>query len=461
MMLYTTKRKPLDTAEPAAPAPVGTLASKSEAHLRQDAETILRAAVAAVEPSRLVTEALRRSAAAIPPTGTVHVAGFGIAAAAMARGARSFLGSRLADGILVVPAGEEPDAPPGFDAFGGGIPIPDPGGVAGARAIRQMVRELSDHDTLLALVSGGGSSLLTVPPDGLPLEEIQTLIRLLIEAGAPESDIERVHRHIDLVKGGRLAVEAAPARVVTLLISDVVGDAPELVAAGPLAPERSRASDAVAALKQYGVWRDVPLAVRGYLDRARCRELPDPPGAADPCFERVTTLTAGNGHTAARAACEAAERLGYESQVLTEALTGDARKAGEFLAATAVSLGQGRGAGRTPLCVVSAGTIRPAGKGPSRSGPNQELALAAAPGLASLSSVLVASMDTGGSDARGAAAGAIATGSTARRAAETGQGCLEALETGEAGRFFEALDDLILSGPTGTGVGDIQLLLLC
>ena len=460
MTIYSALRKLIDSPEPAPASRAPSRGAKSEADLRGDAETILRAAIDAVEPSRLVADALRLNGAAVPPRGRVRIAGFGVAAAAMARGAHSVLGDRVTDGVLLVPAGDESVAPSRFDTFGGGISIPDQGGVAGARAIRQMARELSEDDTLLALVSGGGGSLLTVPPDGLSLEDVQDLIRLLLGADAPESDIERVHRQVDLVKAGRLAGEAAPSNVVALLLSDVVGDAPDLVASGPFAPDRSRATDAVAALKRHGVWNETPPAVRGYLDRACSGESPQPPGAGDPCFQRVTHLVVGNGRTAARAACEVAERLGYEAQLLTDALTGEARKAGEFLAATGRSLGRARGEGDPPLCVVTAGATRATPSGSMRNGPNQELVLGAAAEIEDLSPVLVASMDTRGSDAHGGAAGAIATGSTARRAREAGAYCREAFERREAGRLFEALDDRIVSGPTGTDVGDIQLLLL-
>lgn len=462
MTHYAEPRNRKDSSKP-APEPdprAGERGARSEADLRRDAEAILRAAVTAVDPGRLVAETLRLNAPALPPAGRIHVVGFGVAAAAMARGARSSLGDRIADGVLVVPAGTESEAPPGFDTFGGGLPVPDQGGVAGASAIRQLARELAEGDTLLCLVSGGGSSLLTLPPEGLPLEDVQKLVRLLIGAGAPESDIDRVHRHVDALKGGRLAVEAAPADVFALVLSDVAGDAAELVACGPFAPESGRPTDAVAVLKRYGAWREVPLAVRGYLDRARCRELPNPPGSGDPCFARVRNLVVGDGSTAARAACLAAEELGYEAQLLTDTMAGEARKAGEFLAATARSLSQARDAGRPPVCVVAAGTIRSAGAAPARNGPNQELVLSAATELAGLGPVLVASMDTRGTDGHGAAAGAIATGSSMRRAAEAGPGCREALETGAAARLLETLDDLIVSGPTGTDVGDLQLLLL-
>jgi glycerate-2-kinase len=460
MTIYSSLRNLMNSAEPARGPHVPARGARTETELRRDAENILRSAVSAADPARLVAETLARDYAALPTEGRIHVAGFGVAAAAMACGVCSALGDRVTGGVLLVPAGTESDAPECFDTFGGGLPVPDQGGEAGARAIRQLAREIGEDETLLALVSGGGAGLLTVPPDGLHLEDLRELVRLLLDAGATEPEIETVQRHVDQVKGGRLAAEAAPSRSIAVLLSDVVGDAPELVACGPFAPERSRVTDATAILERYGVWDDLAPAVRGHLDRLRCGELPGSPVAGDSCFDRVTHLVAGNGRTAARAACAAAERLGYEAQLLTDTLTGEARQAGEFLAATARSLSQARGEGQPPLCVVTAGATRATAEGSSRSGPNQELVLGAVPEIAALGPILVASMDTRGSDAHGNAAGALATGSTARRAMEAGSYCREALESGEAARLFEALDDSIVSGPTGTDVGDIQLLLL-
>lgn len=460
MTIYSSLRKLLNSPEPARGPHAVSREARGEAELRVHAESILQAAVSAADPEKLVAEALRLNPALLPSAGRVHVAGFGVAAPAMARGAHSELKDRVAEAVLLVPAGTEPDSPPGFDAFGGGFPVPDQGGVAGARAIQRMARELTEKDTLLVLVSGGGASLLTIPPDDLLLEEIQDLARLLLGAGLSEPEIESVLRHLDQVKGGRLAAAAAPARVVALLLSDVVGDPPDLVAAGPLAPERGRATEAATLLKRRGLWSEIPPSVRSYLDRAWNGELPAPPAAGEPCFERVTHWVAGNGRTAARAACAEAERLGYEAQLLTDSLTGEARKAGEFLVATGLSLGRARGAAQPPLCLVTAGSTRAAGGESSRSGANHELVLGAVREIENLAPALVASMDTRGYDGHGNAAGALATSSTARRAAEAGSYCREALENGEAARLFEALDDSIASGPTGTDVGDIQLLLL-
>jgi glycerate-2-kinase len=430
--------------------------------MRRDAEAILRAAVEAADPQALVDGALAGLSKAIPADARVHVVGFGTAAAAMARGAESALGSQIAEGVLVVPASSRADAPTGFDTFGGGWPIPDQACEAGARSIRQLARELTEDDVLLCLVSGGGSSLLTLPPDGMPLEEIAVVTRLLLDAGASRREINLVRRHLDLVKGGRLARAAAPARVIAMVMSDIAGDPAEQIASGPLSPERSRPADAVAVLKQHGLWKQVPLAARGWLHRGVCRELEPAPRRDDPCFKKVELHVVGNGQTAARAACSVAESQGYEAQVITAALGGEARKAGAFLAAAARSLARSRsrGPGGPPVCIIASGDTDPAAKDGGTAGPNQELVLAAVLDLEPLDPVLVAAMSTSGIDGSTGAAGAIATGATLRRAEAAGLDCRDTVRGGDANSLFSALDDLIVSGPTGTGVGDIRIVLI-
>jgi hydroxypyruvate reductase len=361
--------------------------------------------------------------------------------------------------VLIVPAGTEPEAPAGFEIFGGGHPIPDQGSVAGSCAIRQLAIEAKEDDLLLCLISGGGSSLLTIPPEGMPLEDIQQVTRLLLDAGATIEELNCVRKHLDQVKGGRLAQLAAPARVLAVVISDVVSDPLDVVASGPVTPDPTRFADAQSVLRRYRVWKQVPLAARGYLDRGVCREIGDSPTKLDPCFERTTAIVAGNAHTAARAACLEAERLGYETQVLTTTLTGEARKVGQFLAETMRTL-LASTAERRPTCIVTAGETTVEVRGNGLGGRNQEVALSAAIQLDGLESVLLASMGTDGLDGPTDAAGAVVTGSTAPRARDAGLDPVAALENNDTYPVLRALDDLIVSGPTGTNVADIQVMLL-
>ena len=460
MSVFKTLRRLFSPPPPAAGSAPASRSTKSQPELFPDAEKILRAAIAAVDPGRLVAQTLQARAPELTEYERIWLVGFGKASASMARGAHQALGTRIAGGVLNVPLGDEGSAPAGLDAFGVGHPVPDQAGVAGARAIRQLVREAGESDLVICLISGGGSAMLPLPPDGMPIEAVQDVTEFLMRAGATIGDLNCVRKHLDLLKGGRLAREAAPARVLGLALSDVVGDELDVIASGPLTPDTTRFADAVAVLRRYDVWNRAPLAVRGYLDLGVKGETPEGPRKNDPCFERVEVEVVGNSRVAAQAACGEAERLGYTTQLLTSTLTGEAREAGKFLAETAREIRNSGGGEVEPTCVVTAGETVVTVRGDGHGGRNLELVLGAASGIDGLGSVLVASMGTDGIDGATNAAGALATGDTLRRARSAGLDWEQALERNDSYPFFEVLDDLIVSGPTGTNVADIQVLLL-
>ena len=456
MSLYGAARRWFEEA-PRTPARPPEASIRGESALRADAERILHAAIDAVDPERRTAEALASHRRAIPVQGRVWVAGFGRAAAAMTRGVHSVLQDRVEGGVLIVPQGTHAYVSPRYDVFRGGHPVPDEAGVAGSRAIRQMARQAEESDVLLCLVSGGGSALLTLPPDEMPLSDVQTVTQQLVRCGVRPDEMSCVRKHLDALKGGQLAREAVPARVLAFVLSDVPGDPLDVIASGPVAPDPSRFADAMAVLKRHRIHPELPLAARGWLDRGACGEIADTPDRGDPLFLRTTCVVVGNGELAARAACEAAERLGYEAQLLSATLAGPGREAGSFLAETACVLAASRQAHGRPLCIVTTGARSDVGPPVGR---NQSLALSAALGIAGLESVLVASMATDGIDDPGGAAGAIVTGSTASRAARAGFDIAAAVERGEAVKVLGELEDRIESGPTGTHVGDVQVMLL-
>jgi hydroxypyruvate reductase len=461
MSFYNAVRRFFSESAPMVAADPSTTAyGKTEYDLRVDAEAILQAAVAAVDPQTLVEQAMQGHKRSVPTEGRVWVAGFGKAVVPMAQGLYRSLGDRIEGGILIAPVGTQAYIAPQFEIFRGGCPLPDQGGVAGANAIRQMAREANEDDLLICLVSAGGSALLTLPPDDMPIEDVQVVTDLLHRAGAEISEVNCVRRHLDQLKGGRLAREAAPARVLALTLSHVVEDSPDVVASGPVSPDPTRFSDAVAVLKRYGLWKQVPLAARGWLDRGMCGEIEETPDKSDPMFLRTTQVVVGSPETAAQAACVEAARLGYQAQVLTTKLAGDPGEAGVFLAETARVLRAAQTPDPRPTCVVTAGATRSRRQGDGRDDRNQQLALGAALEIDRLDGVLVASMSTDGIDGATDVAGATATGSTVRRAAECGVDWTDTRARGDASTVFGALDDQIVSGPTGTDVADIQIVLL-
>jgi len=460
MSVFKTLRRLLSPPVPEVRTDQVSRSTKSQRELFPDAEKIFRAAIGAVDPGKLVAQALQSRAPELTEFDNIWIVGFGKAAAAMARGAHQALGSRIAGGVLNVPPGEECSAPGGLDAFGVGHPIPDQAGVAGARAIRQLAQEAGESDLLICLISGGGSAMLPLPPDGMPIEAVQDVSDFLMRAGATIGDLNCVRKHLDLLKGGRLAQEAAPARVLGLALSDVVGDALDVIASGPLTADPTRFADAVAVLRRYEVWNRAPLAVRGYLDLGVKGETPEGPRKNDPCFENVEVQVVGNSRLAAQAACREAERLGYQAQLLTATLTGEAREAGKFLAETAREIRRSGERELEPTCVVTAGETVVTVRGDGCGGRNLELVLGAASGIDGLGSVLVASMGTDGIDGATDAAGALATGDTLGRARSAGLDWEGALDRNDSYPFFKELDDLIVSGPTGTNVADVQVMLL-
>ncbi|HXV77015.1 MAG TPA: DUF4147 domain-containing protein [Candidatus Polarisedimenticolaceae bacterium] len=433
---------------------------RAEHRLRRDAESILRAAIAAVDPEELVVQAMATHARTIPADGRLWVAGFGKAVIPMARGLHRVVGDRVAGAVLIAPVGAQAYVGPQFDVFSAGHPLPDQGGEAGARAVRQLAAEAEAGDLLICLVSGGGSSLLTLPPDDVPLEEVRIVTDLLLRSGAEIDEINCVRKHIDMLKGGRLAREAAPARVLSLVLSDAADNATEIVASGPTVPDPSRFADALAVLKRYDLWKQVPLAVRGWLDRGRCGEIDDTPERNDTVFLNTSNVIIGDGQMAAGAARWAAERLGYETQVLTTALGGAAEEAGCFLAETARIVRAAQSPEPYPTCLITTGETSLRSRDSRYGSRNQQLALAAALRIDRLDGALVASMGTDGFDGWCDAAGAIATGTTIERARSAGLDCAAALADGRATSIFERLDDQIVSGPTGTDVADIQIVLM-
>jgi hydroxypyruvate reductase len=421
----------------------------SELVLRRDAGRILAAAVAAVDPARLVRAALR---AWHLEDRAVHVLAIGKAAHGMVRGTLDALPVPPASGLMVTLASPAP-APAGFDLIVGGHPVPDSASARAGQRVARFARNVPEGDIVIALISGGGSALVTLPPAGLTLDDVRVVTDVLLRAGATIESLNAVRKHLDDLKGGRLARLLAPTHTIALAISDVPGDAPGVIASGPLSPDATTFGDAIDVLRSFGAWADAPAPVRTHLDRGARGEIPDSPDAGDPCFARVDYVIAGSARDAAEAARAEAATIGYVAQILTLTLTGDARSAGAWVASVAHGP---EPAARTAAITAGETTVRVTGDG--RGGRNQEVALAAAVVIEG-QHALVASIGTDGIDGPTDAAGALATGSTMSRAHALDLDAQDALRRNDAYPFFDALHDLIRTGPTGTNVSDLQLVL--
>lgn len=442
---------------------------------------VMAAALAAVEPAAAVARCLRRDGDTLHVAGRAidlrHVArvvvvGAGKAGAPMARAAAAILGDRLGAGLVVVKDGHleagggeraaqaslPGPLPPALRLVEAGHPVPDERGVAAARGIAGLLGGLSERDLVIALLSGGGSALLTLPVPGVTLADLQGLTARLLASGAAIGEINTLRKHLDTLKGGGLARLARPAALVTLVLSDVVGSPLDIIASGPTVPDPGTFADALAVLARYGLEPATPPAILGHLRRGAAGAIPETPKPGDPLFAQVATLLVGSNELAAGAALAAARAEGFSPLLLTTSLEAEAREAGRVLAAVLREVAvSGRPAPR-PACLIAGGETTVTLRGAGRGGRNQELALAAAPGLAGLADVALVALATDGGDGPTDAAGAVATGETAARARALGLDPADHLARNDAYPFFGALGDLLLPGPTATNVNDLTFL---
>ncbi|MBM4398406.1 MAG: glycerate kinase [Deltaproteobacteria bacterium] len=407
------------------------------ARQREFLELLLRDAVAAADPLAVVPPHLPDRPAG--GRGRVVAIGAGKAAAGMARAvAAEWPG---VSGIVVVPHGGGPagGAVGAIRVVEAGHPIPDEGSVLGAREVLRAVAGLGPDDLVVCLLSGGGSALLALPAPGVSLADKQAVTRELLRCGASIAEINCVRRRLSGIKGGRLAAAAAPARVVTLAISDVPGDDPGAIASGPTVPDPTTASDARAVLARYGI---------------------DEPGAGlseSPSVVPGEYRVVASARVSLDAAAMAARAAGVRPIVLSDRIEGDARAVGEALAAQALAT---RVTAGRPCVLLSGGETTATVRGAGRGGRNTEMALAAAIALDGAPGVWVLSADTDGIDGASGGAGAVSGPDTIGRAAALGLDARVALDESDSGAFFAALGDLIVTGPTGTNVSDFRAILV-
>jgi hydroxypyruvate reductase len=407
----------------------------------------------AVEPSSLVYSALSEHP---PLDGPLRLLAVGKAASLMAAGAMRRVGDQVRTGLVIAAAETSAAAP--LDVVCGDHPVPSVRSErAGRRALALASGAADDAVRLLVLLSGGASALMAVPADGLSLEDKRATTELLLRSGADIHGLNTVRKHLSAIKGGRLAA-AANVTVTTLAISDVVGDDPSVIGSGPTVPDASTCGDALAAIDRFGGRHAYPATVVARLERGARRELAETPrGVVEP-LTRTEWHLVGSRILAMRGAAAHARRLGYEVVVRDQPVVGDARLAGQaFVESLPRSTARAQ-----PLCVISSGetTVKVTGHG--RGGRNQELALSAALWLAaSPAPAVLASFGTDGVDGPTDAAGAVADQHTVTRAAAAGLPPPSAfLADNDSYRFFDPLNDLIKTGPTGTNVGDLQICLI-
>jgi hydroxypyruvate reductase len=440
---------------------------------RELAWQIMRAALDAVEPGAAVRQHLQLAGSRLEVSGEqpyalddfdrVLVVGAGKAGAPMAAAVAGILGERLSGGVVVVKHGhtlDDPSATGPIEIVEAGHPIPDRAGLCGARRIADLLRETTERDLVVCLLSGGGSALMTLPAYGISLADSQALTQVLLGCGATINEVNTVRKHISQLKGGQLARLASPATVASLVLSDVVGDPLDVIASGPTVPDPTTFSDAWAVLARYGVVDAVPPSIVGHLTAGLHGVVPDTPKPGDPLFGRVHNVVVGSNRLAARAAVAEAQRLGFAAALLTTFLEGEAREVGKVIAGLAKGLASGEVTHLArPACLIAGGETTVTLSGNGQGGRNQEMALAAALALNGWSGVLVACLATDGTDGPTDAAGAFADGTTVARAAELGLDAQLFLARHDSYRLFRQVGDLIVTGPTRTNVNDLALVL--
>lgn len=427
----------------------------------------LTRALDAVDPEQAVRRHLRREGETLWVDGRTYVLGprrvrvlaLGKAAYPMARAASEVLGPLLDRGLVVTKEGYAGPAWPDFLVHEAGHPVPDARSLESARRVRRLLQGLTPDHLLLVLLSGGGSALLVDPVEGLSLEDLQALNQALLRAGATIHEINAVRKHVERLKGGGLARLAIPARVHTLVLSDVLGDDLSVIASGPTAPDPSTYRDAWDVLERYGLLARVPPAVVAHVRAGLEGRRPETPKPGEALWARVRHTLVGSVRTAAEAAWAVFRDAGWHGGVLTTTLQGEAREVARVLAAVLQEEARWNRPFPRPACLVLGGettvTVRGAGKG----GRNQELALAAVPLLAGLSRVALVTFATDGTDGPTDAAGAVATGETLAHARRLGLDPRDHLDRNDAYPFWERVGGLLRTGPTRTNVNDLVLLL--
>jgi glycerate-2-kinase len=503
--------------------------------LREAGRSIYKAALEAVEPGRLVRASVLREGGRLRIAGEsfdldaferIELIAFGKAAAGMAGAVAGILGDRLSGGLVVAPApgksGDDQEQQPAgkvradssrkagekrpaaskdrigeanraaLRRFPGGDlefltaahPLPDETSVTAARRALDLARQAGGKGLVLICVSGGGSSLLALPADGITLEEKRSVIEALLRSGASIRDLNVVRKHISGVKGGRLAETAYPAAVVSLVISDVPGDDLETIASGPAHWDSSTFADAVDVLKKYRLWAGCPASVRTFLGKGSSGARAETLKEGDPVFGRVREFVIGNNLTALRGAKQEAERLGFAPFVLASSDEGEARKAARSYVAFMASLACSMSGAPKPVCFLAGGELTVTVKGRGAGGRNMEFVLAAlaemrkegfgsvfceacavrpegeGPGGNQPLGWLVLSLGTDGIDGPSDAAGAWADSSIFGRIDAMGLDPGKSLDDNDSYSFFKKTGNLIVTGPTGTNVCDVRVFLI-
>ena len=442
----------------------------------KDLENIYRDAVREVDPAGLIQSRVKKDGRALTIQSPdikisedlsrykqVIVLGIGKASASMASAMESILEGKLSAGFVITKYGHGLKLRK-IQVMEAGHPGPDENSLEGALILSQMADAADEHTLIINLISGGGSSLLCLPAEGISLEDKRQTTRLLLASGADIDEMNCIRKHISKVKGGGLARIASPARLINLILSDVIGDKIDTIASGITAPDHSTFQDALLIVRKYALEDKLPQAVRDLLVQGGEGKIPETPKAGNPVFRNTVNIILGNNTLAVSAAWKTAQRLGYDARILSTTLAGEASDAGAYFAQLAKVINLGKSGIVKPAAIIAGGettvTIRGKGKG----GRNQEMALAFAIELHRITpgspNIFFLSAGTDGSDGPTDAAGAFVTPALMEKMKAISTQAAACLAENDAYHFFRDTGDLFKTGPTYTNVCDIQVLLV-
>lgn len=433
---------------------------------------IFRSAIKAADPYDAVMKRVRRAGSRMMLQGRIYdldnfhriiVVGAGKATAPMARAVEEILEERIDDGIVVVKHGYT-DLLRRIRQIEGGHPLPDSNGVRGTKCVMDLVNRADERTLVVCLLSGGASSLLVSPIDDLSLEDKRIVTEVLLKAGATIDEHNAVRKHLSNIKGGRLAELAHPATVITLVLSDVIGNRLDVIASGPTVPDSTTFKDAIGVIQKYGLEERIPVTAMKILEDGLRGKFRDTPKGGENFFEKTKTVIVAGIREALDASKEKALALGFRAEVVTAELQGDVREAARYLASRAIAEKDAIKSGDTPRCLLSGGETTVAVKGSGLGGRNQELALAVAIEIDGRSGITFLSGGTDGTDGPTDAAGAIVNGETIALATQYGMDAASYLKDNDSYHFFQRLDALsaerhhLITGPTRTNVMDLQII---
>jgi len=437
--------------------------------LRHDACLVLDGALKAVDPKEAVLNALsldgdilsyEGGSVDLSKTKKIVVVGGGKAGGLMTKAVEALLGKRITSGYVNVLKGTEDSVKTGRVILrGASHPIPDHEGMKGVDKMFDLTNGLTKRDLVITLMSGGGSALMPYPASGMTLEDMRELTGILLKAGVTINELNSVRKHISGFKGGQFARHVYPARMINLLLSDVIGDPIDIIASGPTSPDESSFMEARSVVVKYGLLDEIPENVLTRLNAGTNGMVPETPKPGDPIFENVSNLVIANNYMAAKAASDVAEELGYNSLLLSTHIEGEARQVGVMFAGIAREE-QSRGLPVSrPAAIIIGGETTVSVKGEGKGGRNQEVALGAIRKMSGLKG-LIATLGTDGIDGPTDAAGAMVDGESLTKALGLGLNPDVFLDGNDSYSFFEPMNDQIRTGPTGTNVNDLTVILV-